>query len=140
MNIKELSKRYIEIFPDQYQDALLAASEWYNEINPNDYLGKIDKHNIARLDYLLELYEKNVEMNFENHDIHGNYIDEYRYKARQKIDQSFEIIRELIADEVDGLIGLDYMGLMQAVEEAEERNNQEVKKSLREDDAYNRRF
>lgn len=140
MNIKELSKRYIEIFPDQYQDALLAASEWYYEINPNDYLGKIDEHNIARLDYLLELYEKNVQMNFDNHDIYGNYIDEYRYKARQKIDQSFEIIRELIADEVDGLIGLDYMGLMQAVEEAEERNNQEVKKSLREDDAYNRRF
>jgi hypothetical protein len=79
-------------------------------------------------------------MNFDNHDIHGNYIDYYQYMARHKIDKSFEIIRELIADEVDGLIGLDYMGLMQAVEEAEERNNQEVKKSLREDDAYNRRF
>ena len=132
----DIEAAYYDILPEEYWHATRLASEC-EECNVDDFAATLTEKDVERLDELLELYYGNLEQARKNKSITGNYLPQFRDEANKKIDQATDIIWELISQEADGIVALDYQSLEQFAEEQIERENKQYKKDLMDDFRYN---
>lgn len=129
--------KFPELFSEEYSSYVYRLEEWSSEIDFHNFFPDITEEEFKKLQKLADLYEKNETLFEENKEtITGNYLPEYQKEATMKLIQSLETVLQLITEEAESILELNYPDIDELIEELEEKQSEEYKKFVREENFF----